>query len=92
MDTRKPTVRTEIIPYIFYCDVPAALEWLSRAFGSTEEMRHATPTGMHAQMSLDGQRIMMGQGSREWGMLSAPRNRCSDARCVCLSCRCRCAP
>jgi len=33
-------------------------------------MRHATPGGMHAQMTLDGQRIMMGQGSKEWGMLS----------------------
>jgi uncharacterized glyoxalase superfamily protein PhnB len=29
----KPTVSTEIIPYIFYRDVPAALGWLTRAFG-----------------------------------------------------------
>src|SRR5215831_16020698 len=27
--------------------------------------------GMHAQMALDGQQIMMGQGGTEWGMLSA---------------------
>ena len=26
---------------------------------------------MHAQMTCDGQRIMMGQGSKEWRMLSA---------------------
>ncbi len=65
-------VRTEIIPYIFYDDVPAALEWLARAFGFVEEMRHATERGgMHAQMTLDGQRIMMGQGSKEWHMESA---------------------
>ena len=70
MSTPKPTVSTEIIPYIFYRDVPTALEWLTRAFGFTEELRHATPSGMHAQMTLDGQRIMMGQGSKEWGMLS----------------------
>ena len=70
MSTPKPTVSTEIIPYIFYRDVPAALEWLVRAFGFTEELRHATPGGMHAQMTLDGQRIMMGQGSKEGGMLS----------------------
>src|SRR5947209_20513354 len=70
MSTPKPTVSTEIFPYIFYRDVPSALDWLSRAFGFTEEMRHATPGGMHAQMTLDGQRIMMGQGSKEWGMLS----------------------
>lgn len=66
------SVRTEIIPYLFYQDVPAALDWLARTFGFTEEMRHATPKGgMHAQMTLDGQRIMMGQGSAEWRMVSA---------------------
>ena len=70
MSTPKPTVSTQIIPYLFYRDVPAALDWLARAFGFSEEMRHATPGGMHAQMTLDGQRIMMGQGSKEWGMLS----------------------
>ncbi len=63
-------VRTEIIPYLFYQDVPAALDWLTRAFGFAEEMRHPTPGGMHAQ-TLDGQRIMMGQGSKEWRMVSA---------------------
>jgi uncharacterized glyoxalase superfamily protein PhnB len=62
---------TEIIPYIFYRDVPAALEWLVRAFGFTEEMRTGTPSGgMHGEMSFDGQRIMMGQGAKQWGMLS----------------------
>lgn len=59
----------EIIPYIFYRDVPAALDWLGRAFGFQEEARHPTPSGgMHASMLLDGRRIMMGQGSKEWRM------------------------
>jgi PhnB protein len=66
----KTAVDTQIIPYIFYRDVPAALGWLSRAFGFTEELRHPTPSGMHAQMMFGGQRIMMGQGSREWRMQS----------------------
>jgi PhnB protein len=62
---------TEIIPYLFYRDVPAALEWLARAFGFAEELRHATPSGgMHAQMTLHGQRVMMGQGATTWGMVS----------------------
>ena len=53
---------TEIIPYLFYRDVPAALEWLARAFGLVEELRTGTTSGgMHGQMLLDGQRIMMGQ-------------------------------
>jgi PhnB protein len=68
-------VRTEIIPYLFYRDVPAALEWLGRAFGFTEEMRTGTPSGgMHAQMTLNGQRIMMGQGAHDWRMLSPHEN------------------
>ncbi len=69
MSDTQPT--TQIIPYIFYDDVPAALEWLARAFGFVEEMRHKTPAGMHAQMTLDGQRIMMGQGGEAWHMRSA---------------------
>jgi uncharacterized glyoxalase superfamily protein PhnB len=70
MSKAKPTVNTEIIPYLFYRDVPAALDWLARAFGFTEELRHATHGSMHAQMTFDGQRIMMGQGGKDWRMLS----------------------
>src|SRR5215472_14187546 len=66
-----PMTHTEIIPYIFYRDVPKALEWLARAFGFAEEMRTGTPSGgMHGEMSLNGQRIMMGQGAKDWGMVS----------------------
>jgi uncharacterized glyoxalase superfamily protein PhnB len=68
-------VETQIIPYIFYLDVPTALDWLSRAFGFEEEMRHPTPSGMHAQMTFRGQRIMMGQGSRDWRMRSPAETR-----------------
>ena len=53
----------EIIPYIFYRDVPAALDWLAGAFGFVEELRHATPRGsIHAEMTLAGRRIMLGSG------------------------------
>ncbi|MFZ3234687.1 MAG: VOC family protein [Stellaceae bacterium] len=70
MSASKSQVETQIIPYLFYRDVPAALDWLGRVFGFTEELRHATPSGMHAQMMLGGQRIMMGQGSQDWRMQS----------------------
>ena len=71
MNSPKPEVATQVIPYIFYRYVAGALDWLARAFGFTETMRTATPGGgMHGEMTLDGQRIMMGQGSKEWGMLS----------------------
>lgn len=59
---------TEIIPYLFHRDVPAALDWLARAFGFREESRHPTPNGMHAEMSLDGCRIMLSQGGEAWRM------------------------
>ena len=70
MTESKQAIEIEIIPYIFYRDVPAAIDWLARAFGFTEEMRHATPGGMHAQMRFGGRRIMMGQGSKDWRMQS----------------------
>ena len=70
MADHKPTIETEIIPYFFYRDVPAAIDWLTRAFGFTQEMRHPTPSGMHAQMRFGGRRIMMGQGSKDWNMQS----------------------
>ena len=70
VDEDKPAARTEIVPYLFYRDVPAAPDWLARAFGFTEDLRHATDRGMHAQMTLGEQRIMMGQGGKEWRMLS----------------------
>jgi uncharacterized glyoxalase superfamily protein PhnB len=43
MATPKSMVSTEIIPYIFYRDVPAALDWLTRTFGFAETMRTTTP-------------------------------------------------
>ena len=33
----------QIIPYLFYSNVPAALDFLSRAFGYKEEMRLVSP-------------------------------------------------
>lgn len=56
----------QIIPYLFYRDVPAALEFLTRAFGFKEEMRHGTPSGgIHGEASFQGQLVMMGQGAHE---------------------------
>jgi uncharacterized glyoxalase superfamily protein PhnB len=61
----------QIIPYLFYRDVPAALDFLTRAFGFKEEMRHATPSGdMHGEASLQGQLVMMGGGSHERSLTS----------------------
>ena len=62
---------TQVIPYIFYRDVPAALEWLAKAFGFAETMRTGTPSGgVHGEMTVDGRLIMIGQGAKDKGMLS----------------------
>ena len=43
----------EIIPYLFYRDVGAALDFLARTFGFKEEMRAGTPSGgMHGEASM----------------------------------------
>jgi PhnB protein len=70
MEKLQTTIETTVVPYLFYRDVPAALDFLSRCFGFTEEMRHATPHGMHAEMTFGGRLIMMGQGSQDWRMQS----------------------
>jgi PhnB protein len=57
---------TEIIPYLYYRDVPAAIEWLERAFGFSRHAIHETPRGgLHAEMTLDGRMIMMGSATGE---------------------------
>jgi uncharacterized glyoxalase superfamily protein PhnB len=51
-----------VVPYLFYEDVVAALEFLDRAFGFTEKLRVPRDDGsiMHAEMSWRGGRIMLG--------------------------------
>ena len=74
MDQPQTEVRTQIIPYLFYRDGPAALDWLARAFGFTEIMRVGTPSGgMHGEASFQGQLVMMGQGAHERSLRS-PRD------------------
>ena len=59
----------QIIPYLFYRDVGAALDFLTRAFGFKEEMRHGTPSGgVHGEASLQGQLVMLGQGGGAHGL------------------------
>ena len=52
-----------ITPYLLYEDLGAALDWLAKAFGLRERLRHAGPDGkpVHAEMTLgtDGV-ILMG--------------------------------
>jgi uncharacterized glyoxalase superfamily protein PhnB len=64
----------QIIPYLIYRDVGAALDFLSRAFGFKQEERHGTPSGgMHGEASFQGQLVMLGQGGGQ-PSLKAPKD------------------
>lgn len=58
-----------IIPYLLYEDLGASLDWLARAFGFREILRHAGPDGkpVHAEMELGtGGRILMGHPGADY--------------------------
>jgi PhnB protein len=57
-----------ITPYLLYEDCVAALDFLSKAFGFTEQMRIPGPDGniTHAEMSLADGFIMMGTPGPEY--------------------------
>jgi PhnB protein len=62
----------QIVPYLVYRDIGAALDFLCRAFGFKEEIRTATPSGgMHGEASFQGQLVMMGPHERS---LKTPRD------------------
>ena len=70
----KSVTRTQVIPYIFYRDAPAALEWLSRAFGFTERMRTQTPQRRDAWGNA-GRRPAHHDGTGPLGIAHAERQR-----------------
>jgi uncharacterized glyoxalase superfamily protein PhnB len=57
-----------ITPYLLYEDVPAALDWLSKAFGFRETLRFADDNGTvtHAEMEYQGEPIFMGHPGLEY--------------------------
>jgi len=60
-----------VIPYLFYKDVGAALDWLAKAFGFIEHERVAAPRGLHGEMIAEGSLIMFGGNCEDLG-LAAP--------------------
>ncbi len=62
MPANPPENMPRIIPYLFYEDVAAALDWLARTFGFRERSRMAGPEGkiVHAEMELADAVIMLG--------------------------------
>ena len=52
-----------IYPAIRYRDPDAAIEWLGRAFGTSERVIYRDDSGavVHAELDLDGQLLMLGR-------------------------------
>lgn len=62
MPSNRPDNMTQVVPYLLYSDLEAALEWLSRVFGFTERLRMDGPDGRpgHAEMEYGDGVILMG--------------------------------
>ena len=72
MPANPPEGMPRMIPFLFYNDPGAALDWLAKAFGLETRMSMPGPEGqiMHAEMQLRDAVIMMGPVSDEVGSKS----------------------
>lgn len=70
MPANPPENMPRIAPNVFYADLAAALEWLSKSFGFETRMSMPGPDGgiMHAEMQVEDSAIMMSPSSAtpEW--------------------------
>ena len=62
-----------VIPFLGYEDVRAALDWLANAFGFEESAAHQGEDGkiVHAEMRFGDGMVMLGQPGRSFGMKTA---------------------
>jgi uncharacterized glyoxalase superfamily protein PhnB len=66
--------RQTLIPYLYVENVGAYLEFLAKAFGFETLMHEADPNDsvhVHAESTLGGARVMIGQAHARWGTSSA---------------------
>ena len=65
--------KATVIPGLRYRDAPAAIEWLSKAFGFVKQAVYTTPNGVvaHAQLTFGNGMIMLGSvdNGTEYGKL-----------------------
>ncbi len=58
---------SQVIPYLFYHDVPKAMDWLERAFGFERVLLQPTPNNRHhGEMRYGDGLIMMGTSASEF--------------------------
>ena len=77
------TERQRIVPMRSYEDTAAAIHWLCTAFGFTEDTarRHTGGDGTiwHAEIALDGARVMLATPNREYRSPRHHRETCEQA-------------
>ena len=68
-----PQAATSISPYLTYRDTAAAIDFYKRAFGATEVMRLAEPSGKigHAEMQIGNVTLMLADEYPDYGAISA---------------------
>jgi len=67
MTMSEPVKFLGLSPYLYYEDAAAALDWLTRVFGFTEEVRYLNPEGTvaEAEMTVGDARLMLA-GKAPW--------------------------
>jgi PhnB protein len=69
-----PEGMSQIIPYLYYTDVPKAVEWLARAFGLEKIMIEPSGNGRHhGEMRFGAGMIMMGTAAHAQFGSQSPR-------------------
>jgi PhnB protein len=68
----KRSAEQRFVPYLAYDDAPAAIEFLCRAFGFTEQFRVPMPDGRigHAEVAYEGHVVMLASAYPEMGFAS----------------------
>lgn len=80
-----PDGYTAITPYLTVINANAAIDFYQKAFGAKEIGRITMPDGSiaHAEIEIDGARLMLADENKEWGNLS-PQTLGGTAAGICL--------
>jgi uncharacterized glyoxalase superfamily protein PhnB len=72
MAMRVPEHHQRLIPYLYYRDPAAAIDFLAKAFGFTVRMVHKDDSGkvMHAQVGIGDATVMLGPAQAEFSFAS----------------------
>jgi uncharacterized glyoxalase superfamily protein PhnB len=72
----------KVVPMLSYEDAGAAIDWLSRAFGFSEQHRYEEPDGTvsHAELELEGGLIMLATPTPEYQSPKRHRETCESAK------------